>query len=84
MQQTYHLDFFKTVSDSTGHPVDAWQGAVEVRATNRDTAIELGRRKFAELKDVAAWSLRADYQTVQPVVAVRASARSGHSLTRAR
>ncbi len=69
MQQIYHVSFFKRLTDSTGHPVNAWQGAVDVRASDEERAIELGRQRFAEIKDVSEWSLRADYEIVEPVVA---------------
>ena len=65
MQPTYQISFYKKLTDSTGHPVDAWQGVVDVRAPNEDCAIELGRQRFAQLKDVGVWWLRADYATVQ-------------------
>jgi hypothetical protein len=65
MQPTYHISFYKQITDSTGHSVDAWQGVVDVRAPNEDRAVELGRQRFAELKDVGVWSLRADYATVE-------------------
>jgi hypothetical protein len=65
MKQIYRVSFFKKLTDSNGHPVDAWQGAVEVRATSRDGAIDLARPRFADLKDVGSWTLRADYETVE-------------------
>ena len=58
MRQMYRVSFFKKLTDSTGHPVDAWQGAVEVRAPSRDGAVELARPRFAEIKDVGTWTLR--------------------------
>jgi hypothetical protein len=70
MEQIYRVSFFKKLTDSNGHPVDAWQGAVEVCAANPDGAIELARPRFAELKDVGTWTLRADYQRVE-LLAVR-------------
>ncbi len=73
MQQIYHVSFFKRLIDSTGHPVHAWQGAVDVRATDEECAIELGRQRFAQIKNVAAWSLRADYETVEPLAAAPCS-----------
>ncbi len=65
MKQIYRVTFFKNLADSYGHSIDACQGAVEVRAPNEDRAIELARRRFAELKDVESWSLRADYEKVE-------------------
>jgi hypothetical protein len=64
-KQTYRISFFKNLTDSTGHPVDACQGVIEVRAPTRDRAIELAKSAFARFKDVLIWSLRADYQTVE-------------------
>jgi hypothetical protein len=65
MEKIYYVSFFKNLVDSNGRPVDSCQGAVEVRATDRDHAIELARQRFAEMKDVAEWSLRADYEKVE-------------------
>ncbi len=65
MQRTYRVSFFKRLVDSYGHRVDPCQGVVEVRAADQDRAIELARQQFAELKDVAHWSLRADYEKVE-------------------
>jgi hypothetical protein len=65
MERIYRVSFFKTLTDSTGHPVDACQGAVEVRATSQGRAIELARLRFAELKDVSVWSMRADYEKAE-------------------
>ncbi len=65
MQSIYRVSFFKRLVDSYGHRVDACQGAVEVRAADQEHAIESARQRFAELKDVAHWSLRADYEEVE-------------------
>ena len=66
MPTTYHVSFFKRLTDSTGHRVDALQGAVDIRASCEDQAVKRGRQRFAELKDVGTWTLRADYETVAP------------------
>ncbi len=65
VEKIYYVSFFKRLVDSNGRCVDACQGAVEVRAADRDNAIKLARKKFAELKDVMDWSLRADYEKVE-------------------
>ena len=65
MEHIYRVSFFKQLTDSTGHPFDACQGAVEVRASSQDRAIELARQMFAELKDVGDWLLRADYEKAE-------------------
>ena len=65
MEHIYRVSFFKQLTDSAGHPFDACQGTVEVRAPSRDSAIELARKMFAELKDVSDWSLRADCEKVE-------------------
>jgi hypothetical protein len=65
MMQIYRVSFFKRLTDSTGHPVDACQGTVEVNASSEDCAIKLARAKFAELEDVAILSLRADYEKTE-------------------
>jgi hypothetical protein len=67
MKQIYRVSFFKQLTDSAGHPVDACQGAVEVSAASEDRAIEMARAKFAELEDVTIWSLRADYEKAEPL-----------------
>ena len=64
-KQIYRVSFFKTLTDSTGHPVDACQGVIEVRAPTKDRAIRLAENAFANSKDVLRWSLRADYETVE-------------------
>jgi len=51
----------KTLANSTGHTVDACQGIVEVHAPSQERAINEARTEFAELKEVTAWWLRADY-----------------------
>jgi hypothetical protein len=77
MKQIYRVSFFKKLTDSTGHPVDACQGTVEVRAPTQDCAIDLARHRFAALKDVGSWSLRADYETAELLAArSRASTRA--------
>jgi hypothetical protein len=64
MKQNYRVSFFKRLVDSTGHPFDACQGVVEVRAISTKTAAD-GKRIFAELKGVKDWSLRADHESVE-------------------
>jgi len=65
MEQIYRVSFFKSLTDSYGRSVDACQGTVEVRAPSEARAIELARQRFAELKDVGIWSMRADYEKVE-------------------
>ncbi|MBV9249292.1 MAG: hypothetical protein JO227_08625 [Acetobacteraceae bacterium] len=67
MEPNYRVSFYKKLVDSTGHPVDAVQGAVEVRAPSEQQAVELARPRFAELGHVRVWSLRADYATVESI-----------------
>jgi len=62
MEKIYSVSFFKKLTDSTGHMVDACQGTVEVHAADKASAIERARLKFAELEEVNVWSLRADYE----------------------
>ena len=64
IENIYYVSFFKQLVDSNGHPAPPCQGAVEVRATNDNRAIELARQRFAELKNIADWSMRADYAMV--------------------
>jgi hypothetical protein len=61
----YRVSFFKKLVDSTGHPFEPCQGVVDIRAINQERAIENARLKFAEIKDVGDWSLRADRASVQ-------------------
>jgi hypothetical protein len=72
LKQSYRVNFFKTLTDSTGHPVHAWQGVIEVYAPTEDHAIEHAKRAFARSKDVSDWSLRADYQSIERPTASRA------------
>jgi hypothetical protein len=65
MENTYHVCFFKRLVDSNGHPVDAYQGEVDICADDQDRAVALARRQFAAIKDVKDWSLRADYERVE-------------------
>ena len=65
MEKTYHVSFFKTLTDSTGHRFNPCQGTVEVHAPNEGRAIAIARERFAKLKDVGVWSLRADYEEAQ-------------------
>jgi hypothetical protein len=65
MEKTYRVSFFKRLFDSTGHLFNPCQGSVEVRATNDACAVAIARKKFAELKGVGVWSLRADYDKVE-------------------
>jgi hypothetical protein len=61
----YRVSFFKKLVDSTGHPFEPCQGVVDTRALDQELAIENARLKFAEIKDVGDWSLRADYASVE-------------------
>jgi hypothetical protein len=65
MEKIYHVSFFKTLTDSTGHLFNPCQGTVEVHAPDEGRAIAVARTRFAELKDVVVWSLRADYEKVK-------------------
>jgi hypothetical protein len=65
MRQVYRVSFFKKLVDSTGHPFEPCQGVVDIRAIHQERAIKNARLKFAEIKDVCDWSLRADYETVE-------------------
>lgn len=64
MKRLYRVSFFKKLTDTTGHTVDAVQGTVDVECHRRSRAIRSARRKFAKLKDVSVWTLRADYERV--------------------
>jgi hypothetical protein len=69
MQYPYRVTFFKTLVDSTGHPVNAVQGAIELKASDTQSAMERARLAFAERKQVGDWSLRADSMNVEALVA---------------
>ena len=69
MVRIYRVAFYKRLVDSNGHPGDPCQGVVEVRAPNRAGAMADARLRFAELKGVSQWSLRADYETVEALSA---------------
>jgi hypothetical protein len=63
----YRVSFYKKLTDSTGHPVDVPQGVVEVHSDRKSRAIRKARLRFAGLKNVAVWSLRADYEKMELV-----------------
>ena len=65
MRQVYRVSFFKKLVDSTGHPFEPCQGVVDIRAIGQRRAIENAKLKFAEIKPVGDWSLRADYSSVE-------------------
>ncbi len=65
MVRIYRVAFYKRLVDSNGHPADPCQGVLEVRGQNRARAVTDARLRFAALKGVSHWSLRADYETVQ-------------------
>jgi hypothetical protein len=65
MEPIYRVSFFKTLTDSTGHTVNACQGVIEVHASSEERAIDEARVEFAELKQVITWRLRADYAKVE-------------------
>jgi hypothetical protein len=67
MKQLYRVSFFKRLTDSTGHEVDAIQGAVEVEGHQKSRAILSAQSKFAKMKDVQSWSLRADHVRVDVI-----------------
>jgi len=78
LTQIYRVSFFKNLVDSYGHPVDACQGVVEVRAPSEDRALELARQRFAKLKYVRSWSLRADYEKVELLASRKRIAKRSH------
>jgi hypothetical protein len=65
MDRIYRICFFKKLVDSTGHPVDACQGDLKIRASAQERAIEDARLMFAKRRDIRHWSLHADYETVE-------------------
>jgi len=56
----YVVTFFKRVADSTGHEIEAPQGAVELSSASLREAIETATRRFAEAHHIRDWSLHAD------------------------
>jgi len=56
----YVVTFFKRVADSTGHEIEAPQGAVELTCPSLREAIETATRRFAETHHIPDWSLHAD------------------------
>jgi hypothetical protein len=61
----FHVGFFKTLTDSAGHPHSCCQGAVQVEAPDEGSAVETARRRFAEVKCIGDWSLYADYERIE-------------------
>jgi hypothetical protein len=82
MAQIYRVSFFKRLTDSNGHPVDACQGAVEVSASSEDRAVNMARLKFAELEDISIWSLRADYEKAELLPARKRASSSAWRISR--
>ena len=82
MAQIYRVSFFKRLTDSTGRPVDACQGAVEVSASSEGRAVNMARLKFAELEDVSIWSLRADYEKTELLSARKRASSSAWRISR--
>jgi len=83
MGQPYRVTFFKTLVDSTGHPVDAVQGEIELNASNMQSAMDRARIAFAHRKQVSDWLLRADYMNVELLAAAdRAHASAGQKRAR--
>ena len=76
MRQIYRVSFFKKLVDSYGHPVDACQSVIEVRAVGQEQAIEQARLNFAKTKGVSDWSFYADYETVEMLSASERALRS--------
>lgn len=60
----YCVSFFKRLYDCNGHSHECVQGEVEVLASNDSEAVDIARRRFAELKGIGDWSLFADYEKV--------------------
>lgn len=65
MKPIYRVSFFKRLSDSTGHEIDACQGVVDVQAVSETAAVEMARLQFAELQGVKSWLQRADSEKVE-------------------
>lgn len=65
MDPVYRVSFFKVLLNSTGHPFEVLQAMIEVHAPKSDQAGDRAKSKFAELEDVASWSLRADYTRIE-------------------
>jgi hypothetical protein len=63
MDHIYRVSFSKNLIDSTGHRAKPCQDAVEAHASCETDAIQMARRRFAELAGVNVWSLHADYET---------------------
>ena len=61
----YKVSFFKKLTDSTGHQFDVLQGRVDVHSDRKSRALRKARLRFAGLKNVVEWSLRADYEKVE-------------------
>ena len=61
MDPVYRIDFFKVLSDSTGHQFAPCQGTIEVHACNSEEAVQLAKAMFARQKSIPAWHFHADY-----------------------
>lgn len=65
MNKWYRVCFFKKLTDSTGHPVNACQGTFKVHASDQEGAVQDARLEFEKLRNIVRWSLHADYETVE-------------------
>lgn len=56
----YVFTFFKRVTDTAGHEIEAPQDAIELSSTTLRDAVEIATRRFAEKRHIPDWSLHAD------------------------
>jgi len=77
MSQIYRVSFFKSLVDSYGHPVDACQSVIEIRAVDKEQAVEQAKLNFAKTKGVSDWSFYADYESVEELAARQQALTSG-------
>ena len=58
--QCYCVTFYKTVTTDYGRDREITQRAVEVRASNERSAVEIAKTEFCRLHGVADWSWHSD------------------------
>lgn len=52
--------FFKTVTDDTGHDIDANQAVMRIKAKDADEALILAQLEFCSDRQIGDWRVNAD------------------------
>ena len=64
---TYHIEFYRVLLSSDGHPFKCLQGELDVpNVQSSAQALENASKKFAALHRVRDWKMHADTMEVVP------------------